>query len=374
MTLANWPFGDDQWALFVAHGLSTWNEIRAAIEDDSIYGVPGVGDGKVATLKGLVNLKAEDTEPCPESPAADPVAAMASAVGDLDASVVGNRVADHADWLETRKLGLGSSDAPVVLGERGNRYELWARKRDMVETPDLSKVEWIEWGNRLEQPIAQKYREVTGYEVQLNGFLFRSVFYEWLQATPDAFCWCPTRGLGICEVKNVTSWKAGDWEEEPPDAVKIQVQHQLACLGPGVQWADVAALIGGHKFVSYGVERDENFIGWMVSRLERFWGHVENGTEPPKTQPTAEVLAALYPEDLGGCVQLPQEFVPIHRALQEAKAGRKHSEALEEFCKIRIKHEMGEARTAIVPGENWAYSWKTGKDGRRRFSGKEMTE
>ena len=69
-------------------------------------------------------------------------------------------------WLSARGLGIGASESAALFGlapeGRESEYSLWAKKAGLVE-PDQLDGEWLEWGQILEQPIADRYAKRTGH-------------------------------------------------------------------------------------------------------------------------------------------------------------------------------------------------------------------
>ena len=71
-------------------------------------------------------------------------------------------------WLLERRSGIGASEAAAVLGLSPWKtpLALYAEKIGAVAAKDLAaESEAVEWGKRLEEPIAQAYAEKTGRKV-----------------------------------------------------------------------------------------------------------------------------------------------------------------------------------------------------------------
>jgi hypothetical protein len=66
--------------------------------------------------------------------------------------------------LEFRRTGIGSSDAPVIAGERGSLVALWAEKAGLVkrEPVDAATQRLFDRGHRLEPVVAAWYTDETG--------------------------------------------------------------------------------------------------------------------------------------------------------------------------------------------------------------------
>src|SRR4029450_9487114 len=91
-------------------------------------------------------------------------------------------------WLAHRKAGVGSSDAPVVLGASPYLSELalWAVKTGQVQD-EPQELERMRWGRLLEPLIRGEYELRTGREVLYPGpwTTLRSRTRPWMLASVD---------------------------------------------------------------------------------------------------------------------------------------------------------------------------------------------
>ena len=65
---------------------------------------------------------------------------------------------DRDKWLKFRNLGIGGSEAAVIVGMNKwkSPFQLWLEKREEVEPEDLSDNEYVYWGNVLVCGVLQK--------------------------------------------------------------------------------------------------------------------------------------------------------------------------------------------------------------------------
>ena len=93
-------------------------------------------------------------------------------------------------WLAKRKTLLTASDAAAALGHNPYKsaVELWSEKTGLVDPPDLSGNEAVEFGIRLEPVICEAFASRTGRRVvaELPYHLVRDKDHDWLGCTPDA--------------------------------------------------------------------------------------------------------------------------------------------------------------------------------------------
>ena len=146
-----------------------------------------------------------------------------------------------------RSQFIGSSEIAALFDVHPfmSRWELWQVKAGHLQATDLSDVERVQWGTRLEDAIAAGLAEQYKWTVERHGVSMAHPTVPGMQAKPDYQITGPdARGNGILEIKNVDYLQWRKWEnEEPPLAYILQLQHQLACTG--LKWGRIGYLIGG---------------------------------------------------------------------------------------------------------------------------------
>jgi putative phage-type endonuclease len=205
----------------------------------------------------------------------------------------------RADWLALRRQGLGSSDAPAVVGVSPYRtpLRLWAEKVGLLEPEE---TEAMRWGRLLEPVVADEYARAAEIELWAPMALYQHHEHAWMLATPDRLA-TQARPEVVVEIKVRGAWVDQDL---PPHYV-IQVQHQMAVLG--LERATVVVLVAGQRLVWAHVERDDAMIRDLIEREREFWRRVELNDPPPSVAEdrTQGVLSKLYPKDSGRKVYLP---------------------------------------------------------------------
>lgn len=201
---------------------------------------------------------------------------MATSIAESRGHQVGGLSFTDEELAERRK-SLGASEIGPVAGLSKSRtpLDVWAEKRGMV--PPFLGNEYTEWGLRLEEPIRQKYIEVTGNAVEKVG---RMVGNEgWMSASPDGLI--PGQ-LGL-EVKRFGEHRLDDFgpagtDQVPHDVASQCVWGMMVC---GVTLWDVAVLLGQANFRIYHLRRDEAVAEHLYTIGRRFWfEHVVPGIEP----------------------------------------------------------------------------------------------
>lgn len=282
-------------------------------------------------------------------------------------------------WLAERRTGIGSSDAPVVLGLSKWKSPLrlyYEKLGEATDSPEESEA--AEWGRTLEPILAQRYTRDTGRPVIYNArqHIMRGYGVPWLLATVDALVpatrdvspWptgseyyvppastkpavpLPFAEDGILEIKTTSFFNREEWADEPPLYYMVQVQHQLAALN--LKWASMAVLIGGQRFLWMDVLRDDAFIEALLEKEAEFWERVRYRNPPPVdgSDDTKALLKELYARPTASdAVPLPPEALDWHLELAAAKADRKAAEAREQAVENQIKAAIGEHEAGVLP-------------------------
>ena len=262
-----------------------------------------------------------------------------------------------------RLSGIGGSDVSAILGLNPYKtaHDLWLEKTGQREPDDLEGNEAVEWGNRLEDLVAEKFAEETGKRVRRNNRTLRSKLYPYMIAHLDREV---VGERSILECKTLGAWhKTEEWGEagtdNVPDRYLLQCQHYLAVSGRDLAYLSV--LIGGRNFRTYIIQRDQDLIDMLVKAEGEFWQHVLDMT-PPVFDPTAEgafeAIKKLYPGTNGQTIALPDDVVSYHQTLQEQQQIVKDAESLVKSAKAAILAAMGESAIGRLP-DGTCYTRKT---------------
>ena len=217
-------------------------------------------------------------------------------------------------WKQQRRLGVGSSDAPIVcLGEWWglSPFDLWL---DKVHGVEQSANNSMAMGSIMEDVIARLAAEREGWELAKMPAI-RSIADPWRQCNIDRVIL--NRGRAILEVKksrNGAGWGHGD--EDIPSGVYIQVQHQLDVFG-GAE-AFVAVLIAGEDLRVYEIAARPDLQAKIRDAERRFWDLVESREPPPVTTDVRARYQEWFPPSPYDCTARPGE--PIE-AIAEHYAG-----------------------------------------------------
>jgi len=182
---------------------------------------------------------------------------------------------DGIEWHKWRKEGIGSSDAPVVMGVSpwSTPYKLWELKIGVVKESETGN--WAtNRGNKME-PIARADYELK-YGRDMPARLCEHATIPWLHASLDGFS---------ADSKIILEIKCPGAEDHAkavagtvPEKYIPQIQHQLLVTG-----ADVCHYYSfdGERGVLVEVKPDVEYCKKLFLAEQAFWDLVVN-KEPPE--------------------------------------------------------------------------------------------
>lgn len=247
-------------------------------------------------------------------------------------------------WLQSRKKGIGGSDAAAVLGLNHYKspYNVWLEKTYRVDPDDISDNPKVYWGTVLESVVADEFarRHPEMNVRRLNGIMV-SYEYPFMIASIDREI-NDGGNKGILEIKTAGESAKHDWEDGIPDYYLPQVNHYLAVSG--YEFAYVAVLIGGNDYREYRIERDDDDIAYMIEREAAFWEHVKNDTQPPMIGIKAEsdALVEQYSSSDDVFIEMLDQDVPEIGEREEIKKQIKELEKRESEITNNLKAMIGE--------------------------------
>ncbi len=242
------------------------------------------------------------------------------------------RCKNNEEWLEQRTKGIGGSDVAGILGvsKYATPLSVWLDKTGKVEPKDLSDVQAVEWGNRLEEVVGTKYIELhPERKVKRVNAVAQSITRPWAQASLDFEVKDGDRH-GILEIKTAGLRVADDWKDGVPLYYLTQITHYMSVLNR--EFADVAVLIGGQEYREYRIERDEDDIKTVNEAVDKFWhDNVEQDVAPDLLLETSESLLALFgkggkddvinvaPEQLNEVDELIETYNDVNKEYKQLK-------------------------------------------------------
>jgi len=287
-----------------------------------------------------------------------------------DGILIGHLTPGTAAWEEARTgLTITATEIAAVVGLSPwqSRFSLWHKKAGLP-TPPFEMTPAVEWGNRLEDAVADKWQDEHPGQLAAPAGTWMHREREWQRATPDRLIYpqpdhdfdVPEQAVGLLEVK--TSPFGDEWgpsgSEQIPIHYRCQVMWQMDTLG--LHRTEVAVLIGGWDYREYVVEYDEDEAKILRDAAARFLDDVRNGVRPDidgdtATYQTIRVQAdGLEDRDVEIPAELAARWDAAYTALAKASA---------DLTQVRgeVLDLIGNGRRAVCDGRRIAY--RTVRDG-----------
>jgi putative phage-type endonuclease len=255
------------------------------------------------------------------------------------------------EWLEERRKGIGSSDAPIIAGVApwGDLRTLYADKIGLA-VPAIEN-EPMRWGRLLEDAVAEGYTEITGNKLRRINLIQRHPRYPFMLASLDRAIVGRRR---ILEIK--TARFRGDGWGEPgtdqiPDHYTVQVQHQMAVTG--YPEADVAVLFSGSDLKLYSLQRDPRLIDGLIELEQAFWKCVTTRTPPPDAPITRLPVRT-------EAIEADERTTAIVAHLRELRSRYAAAKAAKDETEDALRLVLGDATD--VRGDGFRITYKAPKD------------
>lgn len=298
---------------------------------------------------------------------------MLTEVRDVEDLLNARRVARLVDippqsepWLETRKLGIGGSDAAAACdrGEFKSAFEVYLDK--VGEHPDGLSIpdnRAMKWGRLLEDAVAEENAARMGTTHVKPSWLFQHRELDWMLANPDRIAIDPTRpDPGIVEIKTCSAWMADRWGEDGSDSpatyALFQAVHYMAVLD--VHWADIGVLIAGQDDRHYRIERDDELVDMIIAYETDFWDRVERRDPPPPdgTWGDKDLLQRMFEAVHDKEMLVGEEAVELSQQYDQFRKIEKEAEKEKERCGNALRLLMGDSEIGVDVNNRVICTWK----------------
>lgn len=273
---------------------------------------------------------------------------------------IDTRHMSYKDWLKQRRSGIGGSDVATILGlnKYNSPYQLWLDKTGQVEIEESEISDAAHFGNILEEVVAKEFAERTGKKVRRANRMFRHNQYPFLLANIDRDI---VGENAILECKTASMYLADRWEgEDIPEQYICQVQHYMNVLDR--EYAYIAVLIGGQKFVWKKIERDQELIEIIQDKLVEFWEVNVKQMIPPAidgSDSTEEYIKERYASsETGKEISLKKDIDDLLDQREELQETKKVVETSIKEIDNLIKVELGEKEAEIGIAPRHIVTWR----------------
>ncbi len=266
---------------------------------------------------------------------------------------------------EERKLGIGGSDMPIILGLSNYKtpYQLYLEKTGLVESSQ-EETESQYWGNKLEPIIRDEFASRNKVEIELPDTQVHPLF-NFMRANVDGYI--PSMNA-VLEVKCASSFMASEWGEDGSNVIPMQYLVQVAhyCSVMNANKASIAVLIGGNDYREFIYERDLELESTVIEKAKEFWECVQNKIQPPAINQMD--LRIMFPKhDPAKIKKIEPDINKVLLSLIETRNKIKTLKEIEENSKFRIMEYMGDAECLVSDEEKPVIYWKANTNGSRVF-------
>lgn len=203
-------------------------------------------------------------------------------------------VKDQNHWHQLRGLGIGGSDAGIVMNVSNYKtpYQLWEEKTGKVEKQFITN-EAIEKGNVLEPLMFEMFKTFYSKEYEVidtKNISLSSQQFPFLRANLDgALIERDTNKKGILEIKSTTIQNAAmfrHWNNDVPILYFFQCLHYLNVTGfdfvvvyaiLDIPWANKQET----RVIKMYREDLEADIELLIKTELWFWERIKTNTPPP---------------------------------------------------------------------------------------------
>lgn len=261
---------------------------------------------------------------------------------------------------EARRSGWWATDSRRAVS--GHLVDVILEKRGEQDRPDLSHIEAVHMGLRLQDTIGKIFEETTG--IGVRGYDGEGIHKTepWLKAHTDF----TTGDGGLLEVKNynaayIKQFSGPDEPLQIPETDYIQLVHEATVFG--VPHIYLAVLFGGQSFRHYRLEVTDQMKDEFIQRAAQWWASCAPDVPMPPAE-TTDQAKKLYRETVDDAVISTQQVEVAVAALKEIKAQIKDLESKEEQVTVMLQNYMRDKTAIVTPYSETLVTWKAAKESR----------
>ena len=268
--------------------------------------------------------------------------------------LVSTRDLSKEDWLRYRKCGITGTDAGAILGLNPYRSAFQVYHDKISDTIENIDNEAMRQGRDLEDYVAQRFSEETGFKVRRANAIYQSEEHPLLLADFDRLIVGQKAGL---ECKTVSPFSADKWADgKIPAHYLAQVDHYLAVSGFDCWY--VAALIFGKELVIHKITTDPEILDNLIAKEEHFWKYNVMPEIPPAptgSEGDTQQINKMYAD---ADKDKTADLNPVRSLLDKRQKLSDQIEQLEQektAIEQQVKLQMQDAAYGTAPG--YKVSW-----------------
>ena len=260
---------------------------------------------------------------------------------------------------EIRNTGIWATDARRIIG--GKAAEVYLERIGELEPKDLSDVEAVEWGHRLEESIARAAADKLRLNIKQADYALTHPKHEWMKSHFD---YITEDGKTLLEIKNYGHFRAKEFGESMSQVIPAedmaQVLHEAAVHNVTEVW--LCVLFGGQELRLYPITTDPVATDVLIQTEAEIWGNIQTRTPPPASSP--ETARLLHPRSRAEVRTVGEDVAAICQQMNVWKKEIKVVEKRIEEYQTKVQNLLGEADTLCTPDGRVLATWKSAKDSR----------
>jgi len=259
---------------------------------------------------------------------------------------------------QARNSAIWSGDARKIAA--GRAADVWLTKTGQQEIEDISDVEAVQWGLRLQEPIARAVGDrlkVRLKELDIEG---THLTLPWMRSHFD---FVSEDNRTLFEIKNYNihaRTKFGqDGSQDVPAADMAQVIHEAAVFN--VTTVNLCVLFGGQQLCVFPITVDDAMKQAMIDQEAKLWAHIQTRTPPEATHP--DDLRRIFRQDDGSTKVADQQIESMFLKLRAVKNQIIALGEQEKILEGLTQKWMSTASIAEAPDGRTLATWKKAADG-----------
>jgi len=259
---------------------------------------------------------------------------------------------------QARNSAIWSGDARKIAA--GRAADVWLTKTGQQEIEDISDVEAVEWGLRLQEPIARAVGDRLNVRLKELDIEGTHVSLPWMRSHFD---FVSEDNRTLYEIKNYNiharSKFGQDGSQDVPAADMAQVIHEAAVFN--VQVVNLCVLFGGQQLCVFPITVDDAMKQAMIDQEAKLWAHIQTRTPPEATHP--DDLRRIFRQDDGSTKVADQQIESMFLKLRAVKNQIIALGEQEKILEGLTQQWIGTATIAEAADGRTLATWKKAADG-----------
>lgn len=279
---------------------------------------------------------------------------------------------NEAEWLAVRNKGIGGSDVGAICGVSpfASARQIYFNKTGQFEEalqPGAASIERMHFGHLLEPIVADEFarRELIadkgreGWTLTNLGATVCHKDYAWQRANVDRLILDEAgKIVGILECKTTSEYNDEEWASgDILMSYVYQLNWYMYVLD--IKWGAFACLVGGNKFYSYEVFRNDELINDVIlPAVTDFWFNNVQALKEPELQAVDTLFANTQYAEVKKNSEIvldDDESDNLAAVVFECKAKIKELEKTMEEAQNRLKDRLKD--TEIGYCRNYTVKW-----------------